>query len=98
LNNITADMIQSLVVISCSHTERTPRHQYEIKLTDGRTRKGEIASLKLRSLIKSVAKEKITYFDSKEEDFKKSHVRGAKLGHVKTPLPDVVLSEIFSSN
>lgn len=95
--SISVDMIATMSVGRNSYSERRPEHTYEITLTDGRSKQGEIASLKLRSLIKSISEEKITYLGSTtREDFKKHRVRGARLGTVETPLPDSVLSEIFS--
>lgn len=95
--SISVSMIANLTVGRNSYSERCPEHTYEITLTDGRSRQGEATSLKVRSLIKAISEEKITYLGSTTRaEFEKSRVRGARLGIVKTPLPESVLAEIFS--
>lgn len=94
--SISVDMIASLSVGRNSYSQRCPMHTYEITLADGRSKQGETTSLKLRSLIKAISEEKITYLGSvTREDFKKRRVRGARLGTVETPFPESILSEIF---
>jgi hypothetical protein len=95
--NISVDMIAAITVDRNSYSQRCPMHLYEITLTDGRSKQGEISSLELRSLIKSVSEERITYRGSVvKEDFKKCRARGGRLGVVKSPLPESVLEKIFS--
>ncbi len=100
MSSITLGMVQTLVLGSCSSTEKCPMNAYEITLIKGRgLENGKLNALKLRSLVMHLAKDKIIYQDGvTEKDFDEKRVRGARKGQIITPLPEEVLSEIFHTN
>lgn len=98
MNCVSLGMVSSLALRrSPDCFLRGPMHEFRITLDDkfSTLATGKLSSQKLRSLVKSLEKEKIIFRGSvTPDDFKKSRIFGPKGGQI-TPLPENVLSEIF---